>query len=277
MAVYCGDSHVEFRKALQSVFLQTYPAELTNVYLGVDGPVSSEIEEVIAAYQPHLFQVHQNSIRIGLAETLNGLIQLLSNEVYVFRMDADDISRPDRFEKQVQFMLQHPDIDVLGTDLREVDSLGNVLTVRNYPRGTSEIEKYICKGSPVAHPTVCFRRTFFDRFGSYPRQFRTSQDIALWFRAVSRGARITNLPQELYELKVDRALYRRRSIAKAWNEFRIYVDGIRKIHGLTWRYVYPLSRLFFRLLPLPLIELFYRGSWRRVLLNERSDSSSRRL
>lgn len=267
MCVYHGDDPSRFGAALDSLLAQSYPRSRVHIYLGIDGPVPKALEDVVEAYGRHFYRIHRNPTNSGLSATLNSLVGHLSCERYVFRMDADDRSHPERFATQVRFMEQHPEIDALGTALVEVDESGNEITKRIYPRSSCEVRRYIPKASPVAHPTVCFRASFFERFGNYPTRYRTSQDVALWFRALSAGAVIVSIPDVVYELTTSDELFARRSASKALDEFGIYIRGIWRLHGFTWRYVFPVGRLLFRLTPLFFIRAMYSSVLRHRMLN----------
>lgn len=268
MAVCGKDNAQYFEHALRSIRAQTFPQDRIQLYLGIDGALTPELEAVVSQHISRIRLCIRNESNEGLASILNRLIDSLEGEDFVFRMDADDISEPQRFAKQIRFMLENPNVDVLGTDVLEIDSNEEAIGRRHYPVSHTRIRTYITKASPVAHPTVCFRGDFFLRFGRYSAQYRTSQDIDLWFNALRHGAVIANLPEPHLRLRVVDDFYSRRSLNKAWSEFRIYLKGIWSLHGLTWRYVYPFARLFFRILPVSLIRLVYRGPLRRRLLNE---------
>lgn len=267
MCVYAGDEPLRFSKALASIFQQNYPSALTKVYLGVDGPLPDDLERVVREHHSRLHKIHRNRTNLGLAKTLNSLVDTLGVEKYVFRMDADDRSYTNRFETQVSYMEAHPEIDVLGTALVEVDEFGREIARRGYPCSEDEARRYIPKASPVAHPTVCFRATFFERFGRYPERFRTTQDVALWFKALSKGAAIMSVPDYLYELTADDKLFYRRSAPKAVTEFLIYMRGVWQLYGFTWQIVYPILRLVFRLMPPKVIKAIYSSALRNRILN----------
>jgi glycosyltransferase involved in cell wall biosynthesis len=267
MCVYRGDDPYRFGAAVQSLLAQTYPLSRVQIFLGIDGPLPKELEDVVEEYRRHFYKIHRNPSNSGLSATLNSLIGHLSRERYVFRMDADDRSHPERFATQVRFMEHHPEIDVLGTALTEVNGRGEEIARRVYPRYYRQVRRYITKASPVAHATVCFRGSFFERFGNYPTRYRTSQDVALWFRALAAGAVIVSIPDVVYEVTTSDDLFARRSASKALDEFGIYINGIWRLHGFTWRYVFPVGRLLFRLTPLFFIRAMYSSVLRRRMLN----------
>jgi hypothetical protein len=111
------------------------------------------------------------------------------------------------------------------------------------------------------------RREIFLHGLRYDERYRTSQDIALWFELICAGYRIANIPQTVLYFRLNDSLYSRRSRSKAWGEFRIYCNGIRRLHGIfTWRYIFPLGRLFSRLMPSPVVRWLYHSPIRKAVV-----------
>jgi hypothetical protein len=264
MSVYKNDKLYLLKKALISIAEQTYPSKNVRIYLGIDGEVTQEMESVIADCNT-IYKCLRNEKNIGLGPTLNKLVNMLEDEAFVFRMDADDVSLPNRFEAQINYMLANPKVDILGTAIIEVIESGEELGIRTYPR--ENVKEYIAKGVPVAHPTVCFRRNVFEKI-NYSPTIRLNEDIFLWFQALKNGFCIDNLPDVMYRFLVDGAFFKRRNYKKSIGEFCIYMKGIWALHKITWRYVFPIARLISRLLPEWMIKVVYRSEFRKRLLND---------
>ena len=95
MAVYAKDDSALFERALRSVLDQQLEPEVQmHIYLGVDGPITGELEAVIDECAGRLHRVVRNPASVGLAGTLNRLVAARGSEAYFFRMDADDYSLP---------------------------------------------------------------------------------------------------------------------------------------------------------------------------------------
>ena len=259
--VYYQDSAELFEKALQSVVKQDDCPEDIRIYLGVDGPLGTELEKVIQNNHADIYKLVRNPVHIGPAGILNKLIAELGNERLIFRMDADDISLPGRFRRQVEFMDANPDIHILGTSIEEYDTVNGECVLRTYPTDPEKIPKSICFASPVAHPSVCFRPDVLHVRGGYP-DIR-GQDLSLWFEALCQGFRISNLEEPFVRMNVSPSFYaRRRSTVRMWPEFKIFMTGIWKLHGVTWRYIFPLARLMFRLTPSSFARFIYKSGLR---------------
>ncbi|WP_046114693.1 glycosyltransferase [Aquincola tertiaricarbonis] len=254
MGLYGRDRADLFERALLSVLDQALPANVgLRIYLGVDGPLPPELEAVLARFQGRLHLVSRSHENLGLAATLNRLIAARSDEAFFFRMDADDVSLPGRFTAQLAYLDAHPDIDILGTAIREcregqIGPQGEEGRVVKFAKDPEDARRRIDRRVPVAHPTVCLRRRVLDTVGGYPER-RGNEDIAMWFRCITAGFKFDNLPDPWLDFTITENFWKRRSLEKAFIEFQSYVEGIWRLDGFTWRYAYPTARLCLRLSP----------------------------
>lgn len=261
LPVYRGDDAEHFALALDSISAQSGCTDEVRIYLGIDGPLDPAMEQVIRDRRDALYRVVRSEQNVGPTEILNRLIGALGDERLVFRMDADDIALPERMARQIDFMDRHPDIDILGTAMEEFDSVTGETVVRTHPTDPEVMRTSICFANPLAHPTVCIRPRVLEATRGYPPT--RNQDLALWFEALAHGFRISNLPEPLLRLRVSHEFFhRRRTVQRAWPEFMIYMRGIRRLHGLTWRYIYPVARLVFRLASPGFARHIYRSGLR---------------
>lgn len=268
MAVYRSEKAAFLNASIRSVWTeQTLRPD--QIVLVEDGPLGEDLSEVIRQWKIELgekFFIIRNEKRLGLTKSLNKGIAVAFGDM-IARMDSDDVSDPKRFERQTAFFIDHPEIDIVGGALREFNDDNPCLRVRHYPRTDEEARKYICKASPLAHPTVMMRRKMFDEGLRYNEKYRMSQDIALWFDAIMKGYRIANIPEVTINFRIQRNVFKRRSKDKAWNEFKIYMNGIYRMNGLlTFKYRYPIARLFFRLMPPSIVKAVYGSRIRSNLL-----------
>lgn len=260
MCVYAQDNADHFRLALESVLGQTlrHPTS-SRVYLGIDGPLPAPLNEVVAHFAPRLFRICRSDTNRGLAITLNGLLKVLDDEAFIFRMDADDVSMPTRFQAQLDYMQEHPDIDVLGTALLEIDERSRSERIVHFCTGPQDAVANAHKRVPVAHPTVCVRRRVFDAVGGYPVA-GTNEDVALWFDCMALGFRFDNLRAPLLQFRLSPGFWKRRGFDKALSELNCYCRGIRRLRGLwTTDYLFPLMRFLLRLAPEFIVVGAYRS------------------
>jgi len=134
-------------------------------------------------------QVLFNANNIGLAASLNKALSYAKGPL-IARMDGDDISFPERFEKQVDFLMKNPEIDVLGTNALLMTKLRE-FTKNIYRELDTEHEDivnrfYLDKHNPFIHPTIMAKKEFFVALGGYNEKYRVGQDMDLWLRGCKK-------------------------------------------------------------------------------------------
>lgn len=272
MSVYKSEKGEFLDRSLQSVWDdQTRKPE--QIVLIEDGAIPEELELIIDSFQLRVnasgvakMVVVKLPVNGGLTKALNVGIKHVTGDL-IARMDSDDISAPQRFEFQEKFFRENPKIDILGGSMQEFDDKHECLNVRHYPLTHEDACKYIVKACPLAHPAVMMRRRIFDEGLHYDERYRMSQDIKLWYDAILAGYRMANLQEIILYFRQQGDVFRRRSRVKAWNEFKIYMNGIYRMHGLfTLAYRYPIARYVFRNLPPSLVKKIYESGMRKKVL-----------
>lgn len=213
LPVYKNDKVSYMTLAIDSILKQTY--KNVYLYIGVDGPVGEDLKTCLRGYEAdervtiNWFQENR-----GLAVVLNDLLDVCfaAGYEYIARMDADDISMPDRIEKQMSFLLEHPKIDVVGGAIEEIDenseSRGKTII---YPAGPKECYEFFSRRNPHAHPAVLFRKSFFDKAGcKYRPEYRHNQDEMLWLDGMKAGTLHANLPEVVLKFRFTDALFKER-------------------------------------------------------------------
>lgn len=203
-----------FRDALESVLNQTRTPD--EVVVVVDGPVRPSLDQVIGEYETRSgFRViripmntgHGNARRVGMESCTHDLIAL---------MDADDLSVPDRFEKQLGCFGQIENLSVVGGSIREfVHDVSNVVGVRRVPLDDLAIRDYMRRRCPFNQVTVMLRRPDVLKAGGY-LDWYCDEDYYLWLRMAQCGAVFHNLSDCLVHVRVDEQMYRRRG---GWRYF----------------------------------------------------------
>ena len=216
MSVYAKDRPAWVRQALDSVLSNT--VKPNEVVVVIDGPVPADLQVILTEFsttypQVKLYPLEKNG---GLGPALAYGIEQCSNEL-VARMDADDISLPDRFEKQLAYFASHPDTAVLGGQIQEID--GDTLqpvAIRSVPTTDGEIKQYLKSRSPFNHMAVMYKKSAVLMAGSYGNYF-FMQYYFLWAHMAAKGFKMANLPDILVDARVNDALYKRRG---GWSYFK---------------------------------------------------------
>lgn len=269
ISTYCKEKPEYLDRALQSIWTdqERKPDEIVLVE---DGALTEALDAVISVWRERTagrMTVVKKSKNGGLAAALNDGIAVAKGEL-IARMDSDDISMPNRFAVQEKYMVAHPDVDILGGSLEEFNDEGTRRSVRHYPRTFDDVKRTMHRMSPLGHPSVMFRKRFFDDGFRYSSKYHICEDVTLWYDAVAAGRVINNVDDVILRFRRNDSMMKRRSKEKAWSEFLAYNDGIYRVWGLfTLRYAYSFYRLIFRLLPLSWINSIYRKEGMRNFLS----------
>ena len=174
------------KQAIESILNQSY--KNIEFIIVVDDPTNESLIEIIEHYGSldDRIKVIRNESNIGLALSLNKGIDVSGGE-YIARMDADDISLPDRLKKQVDYLDDHSDCALVCGNFIKIDECDNEIgTNLKVPRNDSALVKLLHYQCAVAHPTVMIRKTDLCSAGMY-NNYRTSQDYDLWLRMAKKG------------------------------------------------------------------------------------------
>jgi len=221
MTVYEKDNPEYFRKALLSMAKQTKTPD--EIVLVKDGLITEELQSVIDIVDkkfPNLIVQVQLPTNLGLGLALNEGIRICNNELLA-RMDSDDISLPERCEKQVAEFEKNPALDIIGCPV--IEFLGkpdNKVGRRKVPLSNEAIYKYCRKRDPFNHPAVMYRKSKVEAVGCYGN-LRKNQDTDLWIRMLSNGAVCANLPEYLLMFRFDEGTYRKR---KNWLNTKLLIE-----------------------------------------------------
>lgn len=163
----------------------------------IDDGSTDATPTIIREYSQHdeRIQVQTNSVNQGLALSLNRGWRIAKSDL-IARMDADDLSHPDRLAQQVAFLETHQEIDVLGTSALIKNKIGEILGCSHRPTESNVLASRIMWENPFFHPSVVMRRSFLERAGGYDEKFYRAQDYELWSRCTS-WARYANIDKPL--------------------------------------------------------------------------------
>lgn len=253
MGIYnCASTLVE---ALDSLYNQTYND--FKIVLCDDGS-KDDTFSVAADYAKKHDNIIllQNDKNRGLNYTLNRCLELADTEL-IARMDGDDISMPDRFEVEVNFLDKHPEYAVVSTPCTYFDQSG----IFREARGRGEVKKeHFLRRSPVSHAPCMARTEAFKSVGGYTVDDRLLrvEDYHLWFKLFAAGYKLYQMPKSKYLMRDDRNAVYRRNWKNRRNEFYVKREGYRMI-GIPWYYrFYALEPIIIYLLPSSLYRYLHR-------------------
>lgn len=152
------------------------------------------------AHQDERIRVFHNDKNLNLSTTLNRGIGEAKGD-YIVRMDADDVSLPDRIEKQVSYMEEHRDVGISGGSMEIVNEALVPIGFRSYFTDDKSIRQHIFMFSPFSHPAVIIRKSVLDKSGLYNKAFYPAEDYELYFR-LGENAKFANLKDTLIRYRV---------------------------------------------------------------------------
>ena len=232
LPVYAGDDAAFLRLAFESsVHEQTLcPTEAVIVQ---DGPVGEALAAELARIERES-PIHTRIVRLpenqGLTAALNAGLDACAYPV-VARMDADDVSMPERFAKQWELMSEGYDLVGTGMAEFEVDHAQTV-SERIPPTGAERIRDHARTHNPFNHPTMMYRVAALDQVGRY-EPFGKMEDYWLGVRIIASGARVENIAEPLVLYRVGAGAFARRG---GWQEAKTewaLQGAMRKIGFIT--------------------------------------------
>lgn len=248
MSVYKNDSPDYLKLALESIYeKQTRkPDEIVVVF---DGPIPNELHAVLNDFRDGKEDVvfyYPQEINQGLGEALRIGSEKCTGD-YIFRMDSDDISAPERFAKQISYVETHPEIDALGTDIDEFQEseLEENKRVRVCPADHDEIVKMGKKRNPMNHVTVCMKRDALKKCGGY-ETLLLLEDYYLWLKMIAAGCKLANINESLVHVRVGNGFDSKRGSKKRIEGWRVLQDFMLE-HKMITKHEARMNMLYIRL------------------------------
>lgn len=197
----CYNCAAFIQKAIESVLGQTY----THFeFIIIDDGSSDQTPAIIEQYalRDKRIKFYRNEVNRKLIYTLNRGVQLAEGE-YILRMDADDISHPQRLEKQLNFMLEHPETDICSAGYCYIN-LSDKPVQDSFPKTTLTKACYFQSffSTPLTHPVILARSEVMKK-NPYDPDFIHSEDYELFSRLLSAGYNLRNLNEILYYVRIN--------------------------------------------------------------------------
>lgn len=225
MSVYRNDNPIHLRVAVESVSIkQTLQPD--EIFIYVDGEVPDALANTIKQLQAEIptITVHWEKENKGLGIALQYGMLHVKHEL-VARMDADDISVPERFECQIKQFEEDPKLSVASGHIYDfIDSIDNVVGKRNVPIGPNEARNGIKKRDALNHVAVMFRKSEVLRAGNY-QDWHYNEDSYLWLRMYLAGCKFNNLDKVLVYTRTGKDMYERRG---GWKYYKSE-EGLQRL------------------------------------------------
>ena len=259
MSCYKGDKSNELKEAVLSVSLcQSYPPD--EIILVIDGPVGVDLNTAIVELQElisylKVFPLNEN---VGLGKALNFGLKKCKNEI-IARMDSDDISMAERFEKQIEY-IERNSLDILSCYIEEFSQTN--IRIRRVPLEQKSIYKYLPHKSPFNHVAVMFKKSNIIAVGGYQDLF-FKEDVSLWIRLLfgTNAVKVGNLADVLVRARFDEdTIARRRGwkyLKSEYNLLKLYLTRQRQFE-IRPVIIFLIRTVPSRLAPKLIVKLLYK-------------------
>lgn len=238
MGVYNGEKTL--RTAIDSILNQT----LTDwEFVICDDASTDDTLKILNEYKskyPDKFVILHNEKNLMLSGALNRCLEVARGE-YIARMDDDDISLSNRFEREVLCLDENPNISVVGSNVQffnDVDGLGEIINKTTCPTIYD-----LPKMNPFFHPTIMMRKSVYTALDGYTISERTKrmEDVDLWYRFFAKGYVGYNINEVLLQYRVDKNALKKRKLKYSIDASHIVFNGIKMLKLPIKYYLYVLK------------------------------------
>jgi len=259
LGVYHKDNAKHFSAALESLLNQTVPTD--DIVLVIDGPVAGDLLRTINKYIAQYPQIHPIWLpkNEGQGHAFNIGLPWCYHEI-VLRMDADDISAPNRAEVQLRYLKDNPDVDLVSTAIAEFsETPDNITTIKRVPTEHSEIVKYAKRWNPINQPSAAFKKNAVLDVGGY-QHFPRHEDYHLWVRMLQAGKIAANIDEPLLYYRLSDENLDRRRLGPAYRGAIDFHNWKHKIGFANWADTAWMIALMtiIRITPGPIYRFIYR-------------------
>lgn len=198
----CYNDETTIRESILSILTQTYG---DFEFIIIDDASRDNTVKIIKSFDDNRIILIEQKQNLGLGHNLSYGMKLAKGE-FVARMDADDVSLPNRFEKQLSFLETHKNVICLGTSAYKIGAVS--LRTKLFSPVMKQVERHeeiyitLLLGTPMLHPSVMFNNKLLRKTGcNYNKEFRRAQDFELWSRLISQPYKMHNLKEPLVKYR----------------------------------------------------------------------------
>lgn len=260
MGVYNCEATLD--ASINSILQQTY----TNWnFIICDDCSEDSTYQILQKYQkmyPNKFKILKNEKNMGLNFTLNKCLNYCDGEL-IARQDGDDISLPNRFEKELEILSDNR-YALVSSSMISFDENGDFGIIRHPKVPCPNDFRF---GSPFCHAPVIMRKNVLEEVGGYSvaKHLLRVEDYHLWFKIYSKGYIGYNIQEPLYKMRDDRNAIKRRNFKNRLNETKLKFWGFKEISVSKKYYFYALKPLILALIPVKLYTLLHRNKLKKEI------------
>ncbi len=219
-----------------------------------------EIASKYADLYKNQIKLIRNDRNLTLGPTLNKCIKLVEGK-YIARQDGDDLSDINRIEKQVNFIENNPEYDLVGTGMTSFDNFGT------YARRLTKVvpkKQELMRGTTFSHATILMKANVMKVLNGYSEEdyAKRVEDYDLWFRFFEKGYKGYNLQEYLYYVREDRDAYKRKNLKNRINEVNIMIRGIKRLNLSKSYYVMLLKPIIAAIVPNNMLMKYHKAKFK---------------
>ncbi|MBX9136403.1 MULTISPECIES: glycosyltransferase [unclassified Clostridium] len=261
MGIYNCEKYLE--DSIRSVLNQTFSD--WELIMCDDGSSDNtfKIAEKFAKIYPNKIILLKNEKNMGLNYTLNKCLKEAKGE-YIARQDGDDISFPERLEKQVCFLNENEEYALVGTQMVLFDNSGEWGRTKKIER---PVNNDFIKTSPFSHATCIIRKDIFNEVEGYTENANLLrvEDYHLWFKIYSKGYKGYNIQECLYKMRDNKEAINRRTFKNRKNEAYVKYIGFKMLNMPISKYVYILRPIMLMFIPTFVYKFLHKNKFKRYV------------
>ncbi len=217
------------RAAIESVLNQTF-TDFEFIILN-DSPNNKALAAFVSTFNDKRIKYVENPHTLGVAASYNRLVAMASAE-YIAMMNHDDISLPERLQRQYDYLQNHPEVGLVGTAYKKFGEINRFKVVKN-PSSDAEIKALLLFRAPIHHPTVMYRRSILVEHNiAYNENFVSLNDRQLYFD-IGKYAKLANMSDMLYKYRFHKDMTSKVLKDKIKQERKVFHQMWFDYHGIN--------------------------------------------
>lgn len=247
MSVYNTKDYNMLKQAIDSILDQTY--KNFEFIICDDGSNDSTYNYLVEfAKKDKRIVIIQNKDNLTLGPALNHCLAV-ARYPYIARMDADDISLPNRLELQLEYLESHKDVALVGTNVKLINDNSQVVGSRKYPTFLSKAD--FIKNCAICHPTIMIRKEVLERMHGYSKKKKhiRVEDYEIFLKMITRDYKMVNLEDELFLYRQNLHNYKQSKYKYCINEYKLREEYIPKLSNGKINSYYIIKPLLVGLIP----------------------------